>query len=96
MLQPLPPIDLMKKASELSGSYENVILSRLNDHVIRISLMTEPYFWHFHPNSDEIFIGLEGIVILELESGPVELGPGQMFTVPKGIRHHDSPARRAW
>ncbi len=76
-------IDLMERARTLSGKYENVIISRNNNHVLRMSRMTEPYFWHFHPNSDETFIGLDGALILELENQRVELGPGQVFTVLK-------------
>ena len=85
-------IDVGLKAQELSGSYENVVLSRTNDHVVRISRMTEPYFWHLHPDSDETFLGVEGVVILELEDQRIEVGPGQMITVPKGTRHRTSPA----
>jgi mannose-6-phosphate isomerase-like protein (cupin superfamily) len=85
-------IDVGQKAQELSGSYENVVLSRTNDHVVRISRMTEPYFWHLHPDSDETFLGVEGVLILELEDRRIKLGPGQMITVPKGIRHRTSPA----
>jgi len=92
MLEPLNLVDLMQRALELSGKYENVVIARINDHVVRMSLMTEPYFWHYHPNSDETFIGLEGIVILELVDQRVELGPGQMFTVPKGMKHRTAPA----
>lgn len=54
--------------------------------------MTEPYFWHLHPDSDETFLGIEGVLILELEHQRIELGPGQMITVPRGIRHRTSPA----
>ena len=85
-------IDVGQKARELSGRYENTIISRNNDHVLRISRMTEPYFWHYHPDSDETFFGIEGVLILELEHLRIELGPGQIFTVPKGIRHRTSPA----
>jgi mannose-6-phosphate isomerase-like protein (cupin superfamily) len=85
-------IDLIQKAKELCGKYENAVLSVINDHVVRISLMTEPYFWHLHPNSDETFIGLEGTVILDLEDQRIELSVGQMFTVLKGIRHRTAPA----
>jgi mannose-6-phosphate isomerase-like protein (cupin superfamily) len=92
MLAPLNFVDLMQRAQELSGKYENVVIARINDHVVRMSLMTEPYFWHSHPNSDETFIGLEGVVILELMDQRVELGPGQMVTVPKGMRHRTAPA----
>jgi mannose-6-phosphate isomerase-like protein (cupin superfamily) len=78
-------IDLVQRAAALSGKYENVVVARFNDHVVRMGRMTETYFWHFHPNSDETFIGVEGTVILELEGRRVELGPGQMFTVVKGV-----------
>jgi mannose-6-phosphate isomerase-like protein (cupin superfamily) len=88
----MEPTDVGLKAQELSGKYENVVLSRTNDHVVRISRMTEPYFWHLHPDSDETFLGIEGVLILELEHQRIELGPGQMITVPKGIRHRTSPA----
>jgi mannose-6-phosphate isomerase-like protein (cupin superfamily) len=84
--------DLAKMAEELSGGYENRILCAINDHVVRISRMTEPYFWHFHPNSDELFIGVGGTVILETEEQRVELGPGQIFKVARGVKHRTAPA----
>ena len=85
-------VNLLQEAQKLSGTYENFVLSRVNDHVIRIALMTKPYFWHLHPNSDETFLGVEGVVILELENQRIEIGPGDTFTVPKGVKHRTSPA----
>jgi hypothetical protein len=32
----------------------------VNDHVVRVSVLTESFFWHFHPNSDESFWAVEG------------------------------------
>jgi mannose-6-phosphate isomerase-like protein (cupin superfamily) len=92
MSSDLNVLDLMQKANALSGNYENAVVAEVNDHVVRISLMTEPYFWHLHPNSDETFVGLEGTVILEFDEGVVELRPGQLFTVRKGVKHRTAPA----
>jgi quercetin dioxygenase-like cupin family protein len=39
-----------------------------------------------------MFIGIEGTVILELEHQRIELGPGQIFTVSKGVKHRTAPA----
>jgi mannose-6-phosphate isomerase-like protein (cupin superfamily) len=47
--------------------------------------MTEPYYWHFHPNSDETFLVIEGRLAIEFEDGRVELNPGQLVTVPRGM-----------
>jgi hypothetical protein len=42
MRQFMELIDLGQKARELSGRYENVVISRNNDHEVRISRMTSP------------------------------------------------------
>lgn len=87
-----PTIDLVRQAKALSGAYENVVLARVNDHVVRMSRMERAYFWHVHPNSDEMFLGVEGVLILELDQQRIELQPGQVFTVPRGVRHRTAPA----
>ncbi|MEA2540329.1 MAG: hypothetical protein QOH35_1695 [Acidobacteriaceae bacterium] len=85
-------IDLVQRAKGLSGEYVNVVLNKFNDHVVRMSRMEKEYFWHFHPNSDEMFLGVEGVLILELENQRIQLGPGQVFTVARGIPHRTLPA----
>jgi len=87
-----PPqmIDLIQEALR-SHSYDNHPVAAVNDHVIRISIMTEPYHWHFHPNSDESFLVLEGRLCIEFEDGVVELSPGQLLTIPRGTLHCTRP-----
>jgi mannose-6-phosphate isomerase-like protein (cupin superfamily) len=71
--------------------YFNRILTSVNDHVVRVSVMTQPYFWHLHPNSDETFFMIEGSIYLDLEDKTIELHPGQLFTVPRNVRHRTRP-----
>lgn len=47
-------VTLSSKASS-AEQYDNHALANVNDHVVRISVMTQPYHRHFHPNSDETF-----------------------------------------
>ena len=90
MISPLTVIDVQQETREIK-SYKNVPLSLINDHIIRLSVMTEPFYWHYHPNSDENFLVLEGIVCIDLEDRTVELGPGQLFTIPANVRHRTRP-----
>ena len=53
--------------------------------------MTGPYPWHFHPNSDETFLVVEGRLSIAFENGSPELVPGQLLTVPRGVRHRTRP-----
>ncbi len=85
-------IDLARAAAGAIGDYENFELTRLDDHVVRMSVMTEPFYWHRHPDGDETFLVIEGRVLLRTANESVELGPGQMYTVPAGLAHVTSPA----
>ena len=69
----------------------NLPLTYLNDHVVRVSVMTEPYFWHYHPDSDETFLVLEGTMWIDLEDRSINLQPSQLFTIPKDVVHRTRP-----
>jgi mannose-6-phosphate isomerase-like protein (cupin superfamily) len=87
----LPQITTLASESSSEASYDNHPIARVNDHVVRISVMTQPYPWHFHPNSAETFLVIEGRLNIEFEDGTLELGPGQMVTIPCGLRHRTRP-----
>ena len=44
--------------------------------------------WHAHADEDELFFVLHGRLRLEMEAGNVELGEGELYVVPKGVRHN--------
>ncbi len=79
---------------EIAGEFDtsaNLPLTLVNDHVVRIAVTTAPYFWHFHPDSDETFLVLEGSIFIDLEDKTVEVFPNQLFTVPKNTIHCTRP-----
>ncbi len=84
-------IRLKDAVERMSGAYLNDILTTVNDHVVRVSVMTEPYFWHQHPESDETFLVLEGQLGIEFEDREIVLGVEEMITVPKGVAHRTRP-----
>jgi mannose-6-phosphate isomerase-like protein (cupin superfamily) len=83
--------DINLAAAAVRGPYDNRVIARTNDHVVRMSVMTAPYHWHRHPDSDETFLTLEGSLIIELADGSVTLAPGQVLTIPAGVVHRTRP-----
>lgn len=65
----LPEITNLASESSFAASYDNHLIAKVNDHVVRISVMTQPYPWHLHPNSDETFLVIEGRLNIEFEDG---------------------------
>ena len=84
-------IKLKDALERVRGAYLNEILTTVNDHVVRVSVMTEPYFWHRHADSDETFLVLEGQLGIEFEDHEIVLGVEQMITIPRGVVHRTRP-----
>ena len=40
-----------------------------------------------HPDTDELFMVISGNLTIQLRDGDVELGPNDVYVVPKGIEH---------
>ncbi len=83
-------IDILQLTNGVND-YANFPVTQVNDHMIRTSVMTESFYWHLHPNSDESFLVIEGSIYIDLEGRTVELSPGQFFTVPKNTPHRTRP-----
>lgn len=67
-------------ANAVTDKHKNFILEQANDHCLRMAVMeAKTYPWHFHPNSDEIFIVIEGKLIIEFET------ENSIFLVPGDI-----------
>ena len=81
----------LSRESATAERYDNHPIAKVNDHEIRISTMTEAYHWHCHPDSDESFLALEGGLFIDFDDRTVQLLPGQMITVNRGVRHRTRP-----
>ncbi|KAK7917587.1 hypothetical protein PG985_011195 [Apiospora marii] len=76
------------------------LVAAVNDQHVKIAKIDGPFIWHAHPDSDELFYLLAGELTLELETisqdeggekekkvEEVVMRVGDMFVVPRGVRH---------
>jgi mannose-6-phosphate isomerase-like protein (cupin superfamily) len=64
------------------------VVGEVDDAYIKVAKVQGSLAWHSHENEDELFFILKGRLRIEMESGLVELNEGEMFVVPKGVRHN--------
>jgi mannose-6-phosphate isomerase-like protein (cupin superfamily) len=80
--------DVTQEAAGIPSEYRNVVLNRINGGCIRLAVMSGEYPWHSHPHSDELFLVVEGRLIIELSDGrSLALDPWQAVTIPAGTVH---------
>jgi mannose-6-phosphate isomerase-like protein (cupin superfamily) len=75
-------------AASLTELWSPRVVAEVDDAYIKVAKVQGSLAWHSHENEDELFLVLKGRLRIEMESGPVELGEGEMFVVPKGVRHN--------
>jgi mannose-6-phosphate isomerase-like protein (cupin superfamily) len=80
-------IDLEAMAATLVEPWTPLTVATVNDYDVRVVKTHGDFTWHSHPDTDELFLVLNGRLVIRLDGGEVALGPGQLFVVPRGRRH---------
>ncbi|MEN2710235.1 cupin domain-containing protein [Sphingomonas sp. NPDC092331] len=80
-------VNLAEKFAGFSEHWAPRIVARYNDNDIRIVKVAGEFVWHSHPETDDFFLVLEGVLDIELRDRTVTLHPGEIFVVPRGVEH---------
>ncbi len=75
-------------AHALTELWSPRVVGEVDDAFVKVARVHGSLAWHSHEHEDELFYILKGHLRIEMESGAVELGEGDMFVVPKGVRHN--------
>jgi len=80
-------INLEDKLSKFSEHWSPKVIAEMNDYQFKLVKIEGEFVWHDHPDTDEVFIVIEGTMHIEFEDRTIELREGEMLVVPKGVRH---------
>jgi quercetin dioxygenase-like cupin family protein len=77
--------DIIKK---LDQPWSPTEVARVNDQVVRMSLVKGEYHWHKHTGEDELFYVYKGKIVIQLkDQKDIVLQEGEMVVIPKGVEH---------
>ena len=75
-------------AAALTEHWSPRIVAELDDNYVKVAKLHGVFGWHAHADEDELFMVLQGHLRIEMEAVSVELDAGEIFVVPKGVRHN--------
>lgn len=81
------PINFSEKLALIADLWQPRVVAEMNDYQFKLVRIEGDFIWHDHPETDETFIVLDGILRIDFRDGSVHLGPGEMFVVPRGVEH---------
>ena len=75
-------------AASLPEYWSPRVVGAVDDSYVKVAKVKGALAWHSHDHEDELFFILKGQLRIEMEHGTVDLREGEMFVVPKGLRHN--------
>ena len=82
------PVSPVQIAAALAEFWSPRVVAEVDDSFVKVAKVHGEFIWHAHDGEDELFLVLKGRLTIEIEnSEPVELNEGELFVVPKGVRH---------
>ncbi len=80
-------INFQEKFNKFSEYWSPKIIAQMNDYHFKIAKIQGEFVWHSHPETDEVFIVIQGEMQIAFRGGISLLKEGEMLVVPKGVEH---------
>jgi mannose-6-phosphate isomerase-like protein (cupin superfamily) len=80
-------VNLAERLADVAEAFDPRIVGRLNDYKLVVVKAKGEFVWHSHAETDDFFLVLSGRLTIQLRDREVELWPGEMFVVPRGVEH---------
>ena len=80
-------IRLADTFAAISEHWRPKVVGELNGQEVKLVKFQGEFVWHHHDHEDELFLGVRGTFRVEFRDRVVQVGPGEMIIVPRGVEH---------
>ncbi|TWP33938.1 cupin domain-containing protein [Leekyejoonella antrihumi] len=80
-------VTLTDEAATLTEFWSQKVVAAGNGQLFKVAKGIGSTRWHSHEDQDEAFLIIQGQLRIQLRSHDVDLGPGDLFVVPRGVEH---------
>ena len=80
-------VDLAGALASFDEAFQPRIVGHYNDNKLMVAKIRGEFVWHSHADTDDCFLVLAGRLTIQLRDRDVELGPGELYVVPRGVEH---------
>ncbi len=77
--------NLVQKFTLFTEQWSPRVIAEANEQYVKLAKVEWEFVWHAHEHEDEIFFVVSGKLIIQMLDRTVELLPGELFVMPKGL-----------
>ena len=80
-------VNLSEKFGLFDEYWSPKIVGELNGQYVKLAKLKGEFVWHHHEAEEELFLVVQGRLVIKLRERDVVLEPGEFFIVPQGVEH---------
>jgi mannose-6-phosphate isomerase-like protein (cupin superfamily) len=80
-------VSLPEKFALINEHWRPKVVAALNGQELKLVKFAGAFPWHHHEHEDELFLVWKGRMAVEFREQRIELGPGELCVVPRGVEH---------
>jgi mannose-6-phosphate isomerase-like protein (cupin superfamily) len=80
-------VNIAEKFTRFDEHWSPRIAGELNDSYVKLAKLKGEFVWHHHDDEDELFLVVQGKLLIKLRDGDIRLDEGEFVVIPKGIEH---------
>lgn len=80
-------INLADKLAQFTSHWDPHVIADYNDNEVMVVRFQGEFPFHLHEDTDDLFLVLDGEMMLDLEDTSHPVKAGELFVVPKGVTH---------
>jgi quercetin dioxygenase-like cupin family protein len=88
-------VNLAEKLGLISELWRPKVVGVLNGQEVKLVKLQGTFVWHHHEHDDELFLGVRGRFRVELQDRTIEVAPGELVIVPRGVEHRTAADEEA-
>jgi mannose-6-phosphate isomerase-like protein (cupin superfamily) len=83
-------VNFGEKFRKIKEQHSYKIIAQMNNYHFKLVRMQREFIWHKHPETDEVFMVMDGNLQIDLRDKTLRLKKGEMVVIPKGLEHKPS------
>ena len=80
-------VNIEEKFRKIDELHKYKRIARMNDIDFKLVRMQREFIWHKHPETDEVFMVIDGTLRIDLRDQRLTIKKGEMVVIPKGVEH---------
>jgi mannose-6-phosphate isomerase-like protein (cupin superfamily) len=80
-------VNLANKFDLFQEYWSPKIAGELNNSYLKLAKLKGEFVWHHHEAEDELFLVVQGRLVIKLRDRDISLDEGEFVIIPRGVEH---------